>query len=310
MTFPDYLIAPTVLFCAVVLDRIFGDSRRWHPLAGFGRIAAWIETRVNTGSRPRLQRLAGVCAVLLLLLPCVAVSVVVSDIPVWGWAIQTLLLYFTLGATSLAQHARAVKAALDANDLPAARIKVGMIVSRDTDTMEDDDIAKATIESVLENGNDAVFGAIFWFIVFGAPGAIAYRLANTLDAMWGYRTPRYFYFGWAAARLDDVLNWIPARLTAFTYSVLGHTRAAWRCWRSQGHRWYSPNAGPVMAAGAGALGIVLGGAAIYHGAIKERPVLGGGDAAQPHDIERAIALVTRGMWLWVVLIFAGAWLHA
>ena len=310
MTFPDYLIAPAILFCAVVLDRIFGDPRRWHPLAGFGRIAAWIETRMNTGVRPRLQRLAGVCAVLQLLLPCVAISVVVSAIPIWGLAIQTLLLYFTLGATSLAQHARVVKNALDANDLPVARVQVGMIVSRDTATMEGDDIARATIESVLENGNDAVFGAIFWFIVFGVPGAIAYRLANTLDAMWGYRTPRYFYFGWAAARLDDVLNWIPARLTAFTYSVLGHTRAAWHCWRSQGRRWYSPNAGPVMASGAGALGIVLGGPAIYHGAIKERPALGSGHDAQPHDIERAIALVQRGLWLWVALIFAGAWLHA
>jgi adenosylcobinamide-phosphate synthase len=310
MTFPNYLIAPGILFCAVVLDRIFGDPRRWHPLAGFGRIAAWIEMRMNTAARPRLQRLAGICAVLLLLVPFVAASAAVSAIPVWGWAIQTLLLYFTLGATSLAQHARAVKTALDANDLPAARIKVGMIVSRDTDTMQSDDIAKATIESVLENGNDAVFGTMFWFIVFGAPGAIAYRLANTLDAMWGYHTPRYFYFGWAAARLDDVLNWIPARLTAFTYSVLGHTRAAWHCWRSQGRRWYSPNAGPVMASGAGALGIVLGGPAIYHGTIKQRPTLGSGREAQSHDIERAIALVQRGLWLWVALIFAGAWLHA
>jgi adenosylcobinamide-phosphate synthase len=310
MTFPDYLIAPTVLFCAAVLDRIFGDPRRWHPLAGFGRIAAWIESRMNTQASPQIQRLAGISAVLLLLLPWVAASIIVSAIPIWGLVMQILLLYFTLGATSLAQHARAVKNALDANDLPTARVQVGMIVSRDSDTMPGDDIAKAAIESVLENGNDAVFGAIFWFIVFGAPGAVAYRLANTLDAMWGYRTPRYFYFGWAAARLDDVMNLIPARLTALTYSVLGHTRDALHCWRIQGRRWYSPNAGPVMASGAGALGIVLGGPAIYHGAMKERPTLGCGDAAQPHDIERAIALVTRGMWLWVALIFAGAWLHA
>jgi len=310
MTFPNYLIAPAILLCAVVLDRIFGDPRRWHPLAGFGHIAACIETRMNANPHPRRQRLVGAGAVLLLLLPCIAASVIVSAIPVWGWFIQTLLLYFALGASSLAQHARAVKTALDANDLPAARIQVGRIVSRDTVAMQPHDIAKATIESVLENGNDAVFGALFWFIVFGAPGAITYRLANTLDAMWGYRTPRYFYFGWAAARLDDVLNWIPARLTALTYSLLGHTRTAWHCWRSQGRLWYSPNAGPVMAAGAGALGIVLGGPAIYHGAFKERPRLGSGHAAQPHDIERAIALVQRGIWLWVALIFAGAGLYA
>ncbi len=310
MTYPDYLIAPTILLCAVMLDRLFGDPRRWHPLAGFGRVAAWIETRMNAGPSPRLQRLAGACAVLLLLVPAIAASTIVSAIPVWGWVMQALLLYFTLGATSLAQHARAVKNALAANDLPTARIKVGMIVSRDTDTMQGDDITKASIETVLENGNDAIFGAVFWFIIFGAPGAVAYRLANTLDAMWGYRTPRYFYFGWAAARLDDVLNWIPARLTALTYSVLGHTRAAWHCWRSQGRYCASPNAGPVMASGAGALGIVLGGPVIYHGTIKERPTLGSGRAAQLHDIERAIALVQRGLWLWVALIFVGAWLYA
>jgi len=310
MTFPNYLMPPAILMFAVVLDHLLGEPRRWHPLAGFGRIAAWIETRMNTGARPRLQRLAGACAVLLLLLPWVAASAIVSAIPVWGWVIQTLLLYFTLGANSLAQHARAVKNALDANDLHAARIKVGMIVSRDTGAMQGEDIAKSTIESVLENGNDAVFGALFWFIVFGAPGAIMYRLANTLDAMWGYRTPRYFYFGWAAARLDDVLNWIPARLTALTYSILGHTRDAWHCWHSQARHWYSPNAGPVMAAGAGTLGIVLGGPAIYHGAMKERPALGLGRAAEAHDITRAIALVQRGMWLWAAFIFIGAWLHA
>lgn len=310
MTFPDYLIPPAILICAVVLDYLLGEPKRWHPLAGFGRIASWIEARMNAGARPMLQRLAGCVAVLLLLVPSIAVSAMASALPVWGVAIQMVLLYFTLGATSLAQHARAVKQALDADDMDLARRQVGMIVSRDTAAMPSADVAKATIESVLENGNDAVFGALFWFLILGAPGAIMYRLANTLDAMWGYRTPRYFYFGWAAARLDDLLNLIPARLTALTYSLLGHTRAAWRCWYRQGRLWYSPNAGPVMAAGAGALSIELGGPAHYHGMVKNRPILGLGRDAQAHDIARAIALVQRGLWLWVVLIFAGAWLHA
>ena len=301
---------PAILLCAVVLDHLLGEPRRWHPLVGFGRIAAWIEVRMNAGTRPLPQRLAGCAAVLLLLAPCVAASAMASVIPAWGSVIQIVLLYFTLGAASLAQHARAVKQALDVNDVILARRRVGMIVSRDTGAMQSDDIAKATIESVLENGNDAVFGTLFWFVVLGAPGAILYRLANTLDAMWGYRTPRYLYFGWAAARLDDVLNLIPARLTALTYSLLGHTRAAWQCWQGQARHWYSPNAGPVMAAGAGALGIVLGGPANYHGAVKERPALGLGRAAEARDIVRAISLVQRGMWLWVALIFAGAGLHA
>lgn len=311
MTYPDYLIPPAILICAVLLDRRLGDPARWHPLAGFGNIASWLEARMNSPrTPPMLQRLSGVGSVLLLLVPITLASLLASTIPMWGIAIQVLLLYFAIGATSLAQHARAVKTALDQNDLDLARVRVGMIVSRDTRAMQPDDIAKATIESVLENGNDAVFGALFWFAACGVPGAVAYRLANTLDAMWGYRTPRYIFFGWAAARLDDVLNWIPARLTALSYSLLGSTRSAWQCWQQQGRQWYSPNAGPVMAAGAGALGIVLGGAASYHGSIKQRPMIGMGQPAQPQDIERAITLVQRSMWLWVTLMVAGAQFHA
>ena len=310
MTLPDYLMMPSALLCAVLLDRIFGDPRRWHPLAGFGHIASWVEARMNNSPEKKSQRIAGALAVVLLLVPFTAASVWISHIPIWGWVAQTVLLYFTLGMTSLAQHARAVQSALDANDLPAARTAVGLIVSRDTADLPREDIAKASIESVLENGNDAVFGAVFWFVLLGAPGAVAYRLVNTLDAMWGYRTPRHLYFGWAAARLDDVPNWIPARLAALTYALLGNARNALHCWYAQAPLWYSPNAGPVMASGAGALNIVLGGAAMYHGALKERPTLGLGEIAAAKDIGRAITLVQRGLWLWVVLVFVGAFLHA
>jgi adenosylcobinamide-phosphate synthase len=139
-----------------------------------------------------------------------------------------------------------------------------------------------------------------------APGVVLYRLANTLDAMWGYRTPRYRDFGWAAARLDDVLNWIPARLTALSYVVVGTKPAlAWRCWREQAPVWKSPNAGPVMAAGAGALGLALGGQARYHGEWVARPALGEGLAPRAEDIDRAVALVRRALWLWLGAILVG-----
>jgi len=292
------------LAAGMAADRLLGEPRRLHPLVGFGRWAGWLEARVR---RVLPGRSGGLLAWTLAVLPWVGLALLVRGLhPAAHWVVDIALLYFALGAQSLAEHADAVATPLAAGDLATARARVGRMVSRDTTALDAADVARAATESVLENGNDAVFGALFWFCLLGGPGVLLFRLANTLDAMWGYRTERFVRFGWAAARLDDVLNWLPARLTALTYAVLGHTRSAIACWRSQAAAWDSPNAGPVMAAGAGALAVRLGGAAIYHGRTEARPALGCGDAPDAGALRRAVRMVWHGMLLWLAALLGMA----
>jgi adenosylcobinamide-phosphate synthase len=300
----------TALLClgAVALDRWLGEPRRWHPLVGFG----WLVQRVETlaygppETSADFRRARGIGAVIVLLVPFAVAAWLLGAIPLLGSVVLLGLLYLAIGARSLAEHAEAVAEALQAGDLPLARERVRRIVSRDTTDLDEEQISRATVESMLENGCDAIFGALFWFVLTGAPGVVLYRLANTLDAMWGYRTLHYRDFGWAAARLDDLLNWLPARLTALSYVAVGiRPTQAWRCWRQQAPGWKSPNAGPVMAAGAGALGLALGGPACYHGEWQPRPALGEGLAPRAEDIGRAVALVRRALWLWLGAILVG-----
>lgn len=292
------VITAFIVIAALLLDAALGEPRRYHPLVGFGRLAQAVEQRLYGDSFIR-----GAVAITILLLPLVVITMMISI----HWFVEIILLYLTLGWKSLGEHANRVVTALDANDLPTARQRVGDMVSRDTSTLNERDVAKATVESVLENGNDAIFGALFWFVVAGVPGVILFRLSNTLDAMWGYRTQRYLRFGWAAARLDDLLNYIPARLTALSYALVGNYSRAMRCWRHQGSGWKSPNAGPVMAAGAGSIDVQLGGTAIYQGVQQQRPPLGEGDAPTTEHIGAALQLIKRALLLWVTVLLLGGW---
>ena len=296
-----------LLVCGVLLDLALGEARRWHPLVGFGNVASALEQSLNRGHR-RLGR--GGAAWMLAVLPLTALAALVSHHA--GVAAHALLLYFCLGLRSLREHNLPIAQALSDADLPLARLFTARIVSRDTANASAGDLAKASAESLLENGNDAVFGTLFWFAVAGGPGALLFRLANTLDAMWGYRSSRFLHFGRVAARIDDLLNFIPARLTALSYVLLAADRKlAWRCWREQAPRWPSPNAGPVMATGAAALGVALGGAAVYDGVEEVRPALGIGRPAVGSDIVRAWHLVRATTTLWLagaVMLAVNAWL--
>ncbi|MBJ7556450.1 adenosylcobinamide-phosphate synthase CbiB [Marinomonas spartinae] len=302
------LLASTsgMLVAALLLDRLVGEPKKWHPLVAFGR---WVDicqrglqlSLTDTATRQRQAGAVAWCCTVFPLL--IMLLVLMSILPDWLTTLLSIIvLYFTIGWQSLREHALAIAKPLIRGDLLQARHGVSRIVSRDTNQLNETQVTKASIESVLENGSDAVFAPIFWFLVLGVPGALLYRLANTLDAMWGYKTDTLLHFGWFAARFDDMMNYIPARLVVLTYGLCGQFSSAWRCYQTQASSWKSPNAGPVMAAGAGALGIKLGGAAPYFGKLESRPELGEGRDPIATDLNKAIRLVDKGVYLWVLVV--------
>jgi adenosylcobinamide-phosphate synthase len=305
-----------ILICvllAFTLDFLFAETKYFHPLVGFGNLAKTIEKKLNSSAQTKwVARLKGVLAWWLVVVPITlgfyGLEMYLRNNTAAYILVASVTLYVAIGWQSLLQHAMNIARPLLKNNMVDARQAVSMIVSRDAQSLDEEGIAKAATESVLENGADAIFSAVFWFLVAGIPGVVLYRLSNTLDAMWGYKNSQFLHFGWWAARTDDVLNFIPARLTALSYALVGHTKIALKCWRLQGMNWKSPNAGPVMAAGAGALNVTLGGAAQYHSQLQFRPGLGPDEsqsqAVDASSIVKACGLVNRALILWLCVITA------
>ena len=299
------MTAALFVLTALLLDQLFGEPRH-HPLVAFGHWATRIESACrDCFSLNFSSRLPGVVALLAAIIPPVVAAVWLSSLDVIGGVFSLALLTLCIGARSLADHIAPIESALLADELAVARLAVGQVVSRDCGQMSGNQICRAGCETLLENGNDALFATLFWFLIGGAPLALLHRLVNTLDALWGYRTPEYLYFGWAAARLDDLMAWLPARLTALSYCLVGDFREGWRCWQSQANQCASPNGGPVMAAGAGALNIQLGGEVSYHGEATWRPLLGNDTEVVAGDLSRALDLVGKSLFVWLAVIVVG-----
>lgn len=272
------------LLAGYALDRLLGDPRRFHPVAGFGQFAARLERRWYADS---LARGALHTAVL------VGISVAAGTAAErrHRFLATTVVTWAVVGGRSLEGEATAVGGLLDAGELAAGRQRLTHLVGRDTSTLSADEVARATVESVAENTSDAVVAPLLWGAIAGVPGLMGYRAVNTLDAMIGHRSSRYERFGKAAARLDDLVNLAPSRLAAALAVLLGpDPRAAARAWRRDGKGHPSPNAGPVEAAFAGALGIQLGGTNVYGERMEHRPLLGGGRQAAAADIARSTRL--------------------
>lgn len=295
---------------AFALEYKFSEPKRFHPLIGFGHWAHCIEGKMRQTLGASVA--SGFIAWCFTVLPWLSLAFifdqVLHSLAFLHLGFMALALYLAIGWRSLIHHAQAVQTPLAEQDLPAARYHVSMIVSRQTQSMNEHEIAVATTESVLENGADAIFSAVFWFLVLGVPGVVLYRLSNTLDAMWGYKNEKYLSFGKVAARIDDALNYIPARLTAILYTLasfsLTRGKQALQCWRRQARHCSSPNGGPVMCAGAGAINVTLGGQVNYHGQLLQKPAMGvaESDASPAQMISRACGLVNSGVGLLLGMI--------
>jgi adenosylcobinamide-phosphate synthase len=279
------------LLLGYAADLVLADPRRAHPVAGFGSVAAALERRWW-----RDDRSAGTAYVAVLVGGAIGLGVLAERTrqPVAHAGLTALATWVVLGGTSLDREGAALQHLLDADRLEDARARLTHLVGRDTARLTESEVVRAAVESLAENTSDAVVAPLVWGAVAGVPGLLGHRAANTLDAMVGHRSARYERFGWTAARLDDVANLPGSRLTAaFAVLLGGDRRGARRAWRRDAAGHPSPNAGPVEATFAGALGVRLGGTNTYGDRVERRALLGDGHPPIRADLARARRLARR-----------------
>jgi adenosylcobinamide-phosphate synthase len=295
------------LTLALILDALLGEPRwLWdrlpHPAVLMGRAVGWADARFNRGAARRLRGV-GVMTALV-----VAAGILGLALSALGPVAEVIVAAILLAQRSLVEHVAAVAAGLR-RGLPEGRNAVAMIVSRDTDAMDDSAVARAAIESAAENLSDGVIAPAFWFAIGGLPGLLIYKITNTADSMVGYRTPRHAAFGWAAARLDDLLNLVPARLTALLIALPAGLLGALPAIRADARLHRSPNAGWPEAAMARALGIALAGPRAYDGKPRDFPWVNaaGRKPLLPRDIDAAIRLLWQAWAVALMLSVLLAW---
>lgn len=294
-----------ILLVALLIDGVFGEpkwlwSRIPHPAVLMGRAVGWMDDKFNTRDK---KKQSGILALIALCSAAGIFGILVSKLPEFG-IIQTLIVAILLAQKSLVQHVTAVADALRLST-GDGRIAVARIVGRDTRNLDDSAIARSAIESAAENLSDGVIAPAFWFLLLGLPGLLIYKITNTADSMIGYLTPRHREFGWAAARFDDLINWIPARITALLIALTHGAHSKWRIILRDAPLHRSPNAGWPEAAMAVALNVALAGPRSYAGEMRDFPFVHkeGRYALTASDVDAAAAALWR-TWIALVLICA------
>ncbi len=301
---------PAILLVALLIDAAAGDPE-WlyrvipHPAVAAGRVIEWLDRALNEeADRPALRRFWGIVAVVCFVGGALTIGRLIQAllgfIPL-GWLIEAVLVSTLIAQNSLYMHVAAAAEGLEGAGLEAGREAVRRVVGRDPDTLDEPGVARAALESLAENLSDAVTAPIFWALLLGLPGILAYKVVNTADSMIGHRTRRHEAFGWAAARLDDLLSYLPARLAGLVLCGAaivvpgGKAHAAWEAIWRDAPKHHSPNAGWPEAAMAGALGLALGGPRVYDRELVKDAWMGDGGRAQA-----TAADIRRGLKLFVV----------
>ncbi|MEL7131089.1 MAG: adenosylcobinamide-phosphate synthase CbiB [Pseudomonadota bacterium] len=294
--------ATLVLALAMMLDAVAGEprwlwSRLPHPAVLMGRAVTWLEARLNNGPGARLK---GMFATLILVVSAAILGGIIAQA---GWIVEIIVAAILLAQRSLVAHVHTVGRGLRQSDNEGRRA-VRMIVSRDISAASPAQVARAAIESLSENFSDGVIAPALWFLIAGLPGILVYKVVNTADSMIGYLTPRYAQFGWAAARLDDFLNWVPARLTGLLLAIVGGITAQWGVITADARLHRSPNAGWPEAAMARALNIALAGPRSYHGRVEDLSWVNGHGKRDlgPAEIDAAVLMVWKTWGLVVSLL--------
>ena len=303
----DIFVLILPLLAGWLLDKLIGDPS-WlpHPIVGFGKLISFCEKRWNKGKH-RVKK--GACTAVVLIVFIYGASALLIHglyaMNLWiGVAVSAVLIFYCLAGTTLINEVRMVFMAAD-HSLEEGRRQVSRIVGRDTSGLTDQEVRLAALETLAENLSDGVIAPLFWYLLLGVPGMLAYKMINTLDSMVGYKNDKYLYFGRAAAKLDDVMNFLPARIsallmvgTAFISGKSYNGKQAWRIWRRDNRKHASPNSAQTESVCAGALGIQLAGDASYFGKVVKKPYIGDPKRqVEYEDIRRANRLMNRTAWI-------------
>lgn len=307
----EHLLALTIAFA---LDRMVGDPPSWpHPVKWIGTLISIFDKKYNKGRNRKWKGIMMLVTVLVVVfVPVLLISIVAYQIhPLVGIFVESVLISTTIAQRSLKEAALEVYHPLQRNDVNEARRKLSYIVGRDTEKLDESEIVRGTVETVAENTSDGVTAPLFWALIGGAPFALLYRAINTCDSMVGYKNDRYLDFGWASARMDDVVNWIPSRLTGFTMLLTNrphqiNAKTAWRILYRDAKKHPSPNSGWCEAAAAALLGVQLGGINTYKGIVSNRALMGDSlHHLERNDIIKMNRILSQTTFFFLLILWFG-----